>query len=289
VAFFANFDASLAGYPVTLRSGALGFQLWHCSLYSLASSFAAGGGVFGLGPLSEVVAMNHTWNELADHLQPGPERELVAYERVIRGDVPGPDEIDGRLLELPTRLEAWEPAYPTASYEPYRATFPAPNHSEYPMQVLGESRPEIDDESVDALLALTAHWSAGSTGRTEAVMVEGSAGDAIATLGLNAVSGARVTAAEALASMAWAAASGGAHGRRRGMATGRFDAWWALASLAGLDEPWPPSSSALGEAAGELDWLLWKPPLPESGWSLHLAVEDGSENLAWAISAVDAG
>ena len=41
-----------------------------------------------------------------------------------------------------------------------------------------------------------------------------------------------LTPAEALAWLAWAGASGGAHGRRRGNAIGRFGAWWVLAALA---------------------------------------------------------
>ena len=120
-------------------------------------------------------------------------------------------------------------------------------------------------------------------------MVKGSAGDAVATLGLREVPAVRVEASEALALMAWAAASGGAHGRRRGMATGRFESWWALAGLVGLDETWPPPGDELGDLSGELHWYVWHPPLAESGWSLHLAVEDPVEQLAWAISAVDSG
>jgi hypothetical protein len=40
--------------------------------------------------------------------------------------------------------------------------------------------------------------------------------------------------------MAWAAASGGAHGPRPGAAAGRFAAWWAAATLTDLHADWPP-------------------------------------------------
>jgi hypothetical protein len=89
--------------------------------------------------------------------------------------------------------------------------------------------------------------------------------------------------------MAWAGASGGAHGRRRGAAVGRFGAWWALAAVAGLLDEWPVPPEHLGEAAAELRWLLWAPADTSSGWSLHLAVEDSDDGLAWAIAATDPG
>ena len=88
--------------------------------------------------------------------------------------------------------------------------------------------------------------------------------------------------------MAWTGASGGAHGRRRGAPVGRALALWALAALAGLDEDWPVELDELGEAGGELRWFLWDPGDQVGGWHFHLAVVDPIEELAWAVSAVDA-
>jgi len=244
---------------------------------------------FGFGPLTEVVAMQHTWNELRDHLPIGPERSLTAHERVLRGDTVDPAEIDPGILDLPTRLLEWEPDYPLAEYEPYRANFPSPAQPGFSERLDGRAGSPLQDEGVEALLILVSQWLVGSNGRADATLVEGRAGDAVATLGLRDVPAALVPPGAALAAMAWAAASGGAHGRRRGMATGRFDAWWALAALTGVDDPWPPPSGILGRAASELQWFLWHPQLPQSGWSLHLAVEDPAEGMAWALSAVDAG
>jgi len=96
-----------------------------------------------------------------------------------------------------------------------------------------------------------------------------------------------ISAAEALAHLAWAAGSGGAHGRRRGSATGRARAWWALTTLTGLEEAERLDPDALGEAADELTWLLWDAGEPDTGWHLRLAVADAQDGLAWAINAQD--
>src|SRR6187402_1559594 len=44
-------------------------------------------GRFTIGPLSEVVAVGHTWAELAPHLAHVPVATFVAHERSIRGEV----------------------------------------------------------------------------------------------------------------------------------------------------------------------------------------------------------
>jgi hypothetical protein len=88
--------------------------------------------------------------------------------------------------------------------------------------------------------------------------------------------------------MAWAAASGGAQGRRPGAAAGRFGAWWAVAALAGRLDEWPGGPADLGEAAAGLRWYAWDAAEPATGWRLQIAVEDPASSLAWAIAAVDA-
>jgi hypothetical protein len=88
--------------------------------------------------------------------------------------------------------------------------------------------------------------------------------------------------------MAWAGASGGAHGRRRGAATGRFAAWWAAAALVDLSHDWPLSADELDVAVNEMRWFLWDEGAEPIGWSLRLAVEDPDADLAWALVASDA-
>ena len=116
----------------------------------------------------------------------------------------------------------------------------------------------------------------------------GDAPAAIAALGVRVARIARVELADAMAAMAWTAASGGAHGRRRGMAPGRFAAWWAAAAISGLLDHWPVPADELGDAAGDLRWYRWDAAEPVTGWSLRLAVEDTQRGRAWALSAVDA-
>jgi hypothetical protein len=122
----------------------------------------------------------------------------------------------------------------------------------------------------------------------EATAVEGDAPAALAALGVpRPLRMGEVSPAHALAVMAGAAASGGAHGRRRGMAYGRFSAWWAVAALAGRLDDWPFRPDDLGAAVAGLRWFRWQAGSPPTGWSLRLAVEDPGRARAWAVEATD--
>lgn len=280
---------------------ARGRQLWSVAAhaeYRLAleapGTWAArmlepGAGRFGLGPLSEVAASTHTWEELAPHAPPGPVASLAAHERVVRGeDLRGDGRVDAAVLELPLALEPWEPRYAVATYEATEAHFPSPPVPPLVAVALPRApRPLDDPVATEALLDLVGAWTSESNGRADAVAVEGDAPTAVAALGPPGARVAELTPDAALAHLAWAGASGGAHGRRRGMAAGRFAAWWAVAALAGLSEAWPVPAPGLGEAAAELRWFAWDAGEPATGWSLHLAVEDPGEGLAWALAATD--
>ena len=285
-----------------------GKQLWPAAAYAeyrlaldapgpVAASVADSAAErFTLGPFSEVMASTHTFADLAHHLVPTPAASITAHERVVRGEDLRADDIAMTLpdvLGLPLRLEPWEPVYPVAKYEPGKATFPTPDA--HGLRLLAGPHPPSadvvrDPEVVEALVDLAQAWVRGSNGRAQAVAVEGTAAQAIAALGPQHVRMAPITGADAMAWMAWTAASGGANGRRRGMAAGRHAAWWALAALAGLadsdDEPATPDE--LGRALDELRWYLWDDGSPATGWVLRLAVEEPTENLAWAVSASDA-
>jgi len=238
---------------------------------------------FTLGPLTEVVAAAHPWADLDPHLPPGPDRDVVAHERVIRGDTV-PAGATGPTLELPSSLAPWEPAYPVAVYRSDRAEFPGPPRPAFSRRAVAPGAPEVDDdETVDALLTLVS-WQEESTGRVRAVAVEGAAADAAGALRPGVLLWARIDPAAALASMGWAGASGGIHGRRRGAAHGRFAAWWAATALAGLD--WPPDPAELGDRLGRLEWYVWAED-GDVGWTLRLAVADPADGIAWALDAVD--
>lgn len=276
-----------------------GKQLWGVSEYVRyrfaldASGEWAGPAVsegptrFTLGPLPEVAASTKTWEELAPHLAPGPERAMVAHERVVRRENLVEAEIDRLVMELPLGLAAWEPAYPLATYKSDRVESPTPTRvSPTPSRLAGKGDRVDDEDGARALLAVVEHWVETSNGRAQAVCVEGDAGAAVGTLGIGLAGLEEVEPSLALAWVAWAAASSGAHGRRRGAAAGRFNAWWLAHELAGLE--WPPQPEELGEAVQHLRWYLWTDGSPDTGWSLQIAIESPGEGLAWALSGVDA-
>lgn len=255
-----------------------------------AAMLVDGAGRFALGPLPEVAAATHTWSELAPHAPATAEASVAAFERVVRGeDLTEDGRVDQTIFELPLVLQPWEPTYPLAIYHADKAEFPLPAPAGL-VEVVCPARAArasaADPAAVEALTGLARVWTTESNGRAEAVAVEGEARDALAAFGLRSAWLAEVTPAEALARMAWTAASGGAHGRRRGMAAGRFDAWWVACALVGLDD-WPVEPGELGEALAELRWFVWSHPGTDLGWSLRLAVEDPADDLAWALVAAD--
>lgn len=250
-----------------------------------------GSGYFTIGPLTEVAAAGHTFAELRPHLDMGPRAAFVAHERVVRGeDVDHDGLVD--VLDIPFVLQAWEPEYALAEYTSSGADFPAP-----PLIVptdtvdaASAAGPAASDaaEIVLAVRQLVESWTASSTGRAEIVAVEGDVSNAVAALGLPSIRAAAIDPPDALAWLGWAGASGGAHGRRRGAALGRFGAWWTLAALAGLGEEWPVEPEQLGEAADELRWWWWDDGSPATGWTLRLLMEDPDAEVAVAINATDA-
>jgi hypothetical protein len=245
---------------------------------------------FVVGPLTEVAASTHGWADLAPHLSAGPTRDLVAYERVLRGeDLEDDRSIDTSVFDLPLCLQSWEPSYPTATYEAWRGIFPTPPVPQLQSVPLPEEPPAplADPATTEALGDLTRPWVTESNGRADAVAVQGDALDAIAALGVPSARLARITPADALEVLAWTAASGGAHGRRRGMAAGRFSAWWTAAALAGMTDDWPLRPDELGEAVAELGWFSWDTEEPPTGWTFRIAVVDPAEGMAWAAMAND--
>ena len=255
-----------------------------------AAVLVEGTGHLGLGPLSEVAAQSHTWDELAPHVTPGPVAWLTAHERVVRGDDLRDAEV-GPALEVPLALAEWEPEYLVPVYKPSEVESADPEVVTVVAQPVATGAiPADDPDTVGALRGLAERWVVESNAEVSASAVHGGVAEAIGALCADPVVwSAEVDATEALRRMAWAAAAGGAHGRRRGAAAGRFEALWATAAITGLLDDWPVPLDELGEAASELRWFVWQPDGPSLGWSLHLAVEDPAEGLAWAVSAVDRG
>ena len=258
-----------------------------------AAVLEEGAGRFAPGPLSEVAASTHQWDELADSVPPGPVAVLTAHERALRGEdltgitLPGPP-----VLDLPLRLEAWEPAYSRAEYHAHKGDFPAPPQPRLERITLPASgaRPaRRTGQDIDALLGVTGAWTTASAGRADAVAVEGDAPAAIAGLGATQARLGALAPADALAVLAWAGASGGAHGRRPGAAPGRFAAWWVVGVLGDLLDDWPVEPAMVGDAAARLGWFWWDEGAPASGWVVRVAIEDRASDRAWALAGHDPG
>jgi hypothetical protein len=281
-----------------------GRQVWPAATlaeYRLAllapSSWAAGvldeeSGRFTLGPLTEVVAQHHTWSSLHQVIEPGPRALYVAHERAIRGETIDPGTIAHLppVLDIPAALQPWEPTYPTAVYHDSSAEFPAPALPTG-LEPIATATPEevLDDDVTDmAVRQLVDAWTAGSNGHAETVCVNGGVGEAIAALGVSRARAVPLESSDALAWLAWAGASGGAHGRRRGGAIGRYGAWWVLGAIGQLHDDWPPSPTQIDELLRDVRWWWWDAAEPATGWQLRLAVEDLADGVAWAINAGDA-
>jgi hypothetical protein len=254
-----------------------------------ASVLIEGTGRFALGPLPEVAASTHTWLELAPHVTPGPVAALAAHERVVRGEaIDASTVVHAEVLAVPLHLARFEPEYAVATYRDASAEFPAPDASRGRPLTLPASARTVDPGDVEPLLRdVVRGWTTGSEGKARVVAVEGDVAHAIAALGAHEARGAWLDPREGLALLAWAGASGGRHGRRRGAAAGRDAAWAAAAALAGFAADDPPDEDAFGHALGELQWLAWNAPDVTTGWVLRLAVADPIDVIAWAIDAYD--
>ncbi|MEA2452174.1 MAG: hypothetical protein QOG04_884 [Actinomycetota bacterium] len=244
---------------------------------------------FALGPLTEVAASTHSWADLADHIEAPQAAAFVAQERVLRREVlEGDLRAHPEVLELPLRLQEWEPGYTLATYRSNVVEIAEPWDPKARLEEteISSGAEELDEEElVHALLDLVTPWTQESNGAARAVVVEGTAVDAASALTLDALRIGRLRGDEALQRIAWAAASGGAHGRRRGAATGRSMAWYLVALLG--DVGWPASPESVFDALERLQWSYWDEGAPEEGWVLRLAVADPENGWAAAIAATD--
>ena len=245
-------------------------------------------GRFTLGPLSEVAASTHRWADLAPHIESPIAAAYVAQERVIRGeDLRSDPRAHPEVLELPLVLEGWEPTYPPATYRSNVVEVAEPWTPKTTLRSVDpEPAEELDEpELIAALVDLVHPWTAESNGAARAAVVEGSALGAISALAFDTIRIGELGPDEAIQRMAWAAASGGAHGRRRGAALGRSLAWHTAAQLA--DVEWPVEGAELGRSIARLKWFRWDEGAAEEGWVLRIAVEDPDNGWSAALAATD--
>lgn len=254
-----------------------------------ATALSEEGGRFTIGPLPEVAAQHHQWADLAPFLEPGPRANVVAHERVLRGETiadppPGPNPFD-----LPYELAAWEPEYPLPVYSDDGVEAPAPDRPNISgtLVTADPAGPGVDPSAVDdAVHDLLRAWTVTSGGSVR-LGVGASVAEALgAVVGPDVeVRLAGMPPADAVAWLTWAGASGAAHGRRPGAAAGRFGAMWLLAALDDALDDWPLPLDELGEIAASLRWAHWDLGTPDPGWVLRLVIEDPVNGVAWAIDA----
>lgn len=245
-------------------------------------------GRFTMGPLTEVIAQNHQWSELSEFLDHSPTSTYIAYECAIRGQ-----KIDSKLfpaLESPCSLLQLETNYALAEYHDNEAKFPTPAIPDMGNAIaVPASLANIveDSEASTAFHQLVDAWTTQSNGELQMSCVEGSVLDALSTLNMHEARLSLLTSGEALAWLAWAGASGGAHGRRRGNALGRDAAWWTIAALTENTSRWPVSDHELIDAVNVLQWFWWDANEPTTGWNVQLCIHHPYRNRSWALSLCD--
>ncbi|MFA5774261.1 MAG: DUF6183 family protein [Ilumatobacteraceae bacterium] len=273
--------ATLAEYRLALRAPAA----WATEVLGSEASR------FTLGPLTEVVAQQHSWAELASQLPYAPYSTFVAYECALRGHIIEQPDSLFPALEIPIQCESWEPNYQLAEYADNEATFPAP---QLPTTISAEIVSTVSTQRLDvpevaqATHHLVEAWTGQSNGRCDTTMATGDAPNALGALGMTSANLRRLSSKSAMAWMAWAGASGGAYGRRRGAATGRLSAWWMLAALNNSLSSWPLTSDEANNIAEQWTWWWWDADELATGWQLQLVAHNESTNLAWVVSARDA-
>jgi len=245
-------------------------------------------GRFTMGPLTEVIAQNHQWSELSEFLQPSPSSTYIAFECSIRGQ-----QVNSELfpaLESPCMLLPIETKYALAEYHDNEAKFPTPAIPEMGNAIAvptSSANVVHDSEASTAIHQLVYAWTTQSNGELRISCVEGSVLNALASLEVHDARLSLLTSGEALAWLAWAGASGGAHGRRRGNALGRDAAWWTVAALTGRTSNWPLSDEESITAVNSLQWFWWDANEATTGWNVQLCVHHADRNRSWAFMLTD--
>jgi hypothetical protein len=196
-------------------------------------------------------------------------------------------------LETPLELQPWEPIYELAVYRDNSAEFPSP---ELPptstSRVVTAATPSEnatvpDNAVVDAVHQLVGAWTTSSNGTLQVGEARGDETHALASLDIASATLRALQPTQALSLLAWAGASGGAFGRRRGAAAGRDSAWWLLGALSGRADQWPLKNDEIGDALNSLKWWWFDADQSPTGWQLQLVIVDEQRGLSWAINARD--
>jgi hypothetical protein len=270
---------------------------------------------FGLGPLTEVVAQQHTFARLAPHLDTTL-LPVVAQERVLRGeDLRDDPRAYGEPDDPPLVLQPFEPDYVLPVYraaERIDGQVPEPSEDAHAGPILhgspaalptGAAPTDPDATALRrALEDVVSPWSAQSGGIVRVVAVRGTAASACRAAleghpALEEAGGDRAAVRSGaidvptmLRLVAFAGASGGVHGRRRGGAAGRSLAWWVARCATGLHRDELVDPEDLEFRLEDLQMLAFRVPRT-AAWRLELAIaraeQAGGEEWAVAVAAFD--
>lgn len=253
---------------------------------------------FGLGPLTEVVAQHHRFDELAPHLD-ATVAAVVAHERVLRGeDLRDVDALEADPFAPPLVLVPFEPGYALPTYraserldgDPTRPASTSEGGEVAPARASGAEATDTARRTAAALTDLVAEWTARSAGSARTAALAGGTLEAIAELIDTPARWWRLSLPELLAELARAGASGGVHGRRRGGAAGRSAAWWVGAVATGLDRGRGMDPDELEFRMEDLELVAFDVPgRPRPTWRLGVALADPTSGWAVAIEASDDG
>ena len=243
------------------------------------------------GPVSEILAVHHSWQELEPFLEPSHDRGVFAYERALRGDIITADEPE--ILDIPIAPQPWEPTYLYATYndDGVIEQFPTNSHWDEVIVIEGQEAIPLDEsDTVDAFRHMMNPWTAQSNGEADLVLVEGSSAQALGALGYVGIQSevSPISCEQAWQALTWAGSTGGAHGKRRGTGTARSDVWWLFAQIAGLAGDWPCDPHECGQIALGCEYYVFRnDKTPTQGWGLHLVIVDPDEGLSVALRAHD--
>lgn len=298
------------------RAAERGFQLWGPAAFAdyriacgapaamVATVLEAPPNAFSPGPLPEVAAVGDAGRAVLDVLPGGPLAGMVAHELVVAGhDLSRAADLARYVqeFELPLAMCGWEPSPPEVQYGASGGSFPRPALRPVAADALTDPADAVPLDDPDALAAwrgLVAPWVEQSNGSATVAAVHGGPRGAIAALrsGATVLGGVTVPPVlmalqpeDALAWMWWAAADGGARGRRPGRAAGRRKLWHALAAVTGVLDDGPLEGSHLGEAIGPLRWWTWVAGGEQvaDGWIVRLVAWDPVDDVSFAIDAAD--
>jgi len=243
-------------------------------------------GRFTIGPLTEVVAQHHQFVDIEPHLPHDPRTSFVAYECAIRGQYIDNEESLFEALEIPFTIGEWEPQYALADYRDNGAQFPSPELPSTSSMFAATPQGNLvaDDASETAFRQLVEPWTSSSNGSVTMFCSNGNEHGAL--VGQDAQLR-ELSPSEGFAWLTWAGASGGAHGRRRGNALGRYNAWWLVATLTKQIDHWPPAHDHMSQLVSRLRWWWFDAGQSPTGWQLQLLIADEQQGLSWAINARD--